>query len=143
MVESLSEGGDGAAHPRGEGGGEGGEAGARAVGEDAGAQKAAGDARGGAGREEPAAGGRVRRLLRRYAHPRHPGDPHPADPVSTEGGVAVLRGNLAPGGAAVKHLAADPELQQRIDDPDEEPALRRAGGQPPEPPYERGYGALH
>jgi dihydroxy-acid dehydratase len=58
----------------------------------------------------------------------------PADPVADEGGVAVLRGNLAPGGAVIKHLAADPkllthtgpavvfdsyqELQQRIDDPD-------------------------
>ena len=57
----------------------------------------------------------------------------PADPVATEGGVAVLRGNLAPGGAVIKHLAADPkllthtgpavvfdsyrDLQQRIDDP--------------------------
>jgi dihydroxy-acid dehydratase len=55
------------------------------------------------------------------------------DPVSPEGGVAVLRGNLAPGGAVIKHLAADPkllthtgravvfdsyrELQEQIDDP--------------------------
>ncbi|MEY9942084.1 dihydroxy-acid dehydratase [Streptacidiphilus sp. MAP5-52] len=57
----------------------------------------------------------------------------PQDPVAKEGGVAVLRGNLAPGGAVIKHLAADPkllthtgpavvfdsyqDLQQRIDDP--------------------------
>ncbi|BBB01948.1 putative dihydroxy-acid dehydratase [Actinacidiphila reveromycinica] len=55
------------------------------------------------------------------------------DPVAREGGVAVLRGNLAPHGAVIKHLAADPgllthtgpavvfdsyrELQERIDDP--------------------------
>ncbi|MFC1418092.1 L-arabinonate dehydratase [Streptacidiphilus cavernicola] len=32
------------------------------------------------------------------------------DPVAGEGGVAVLRGNLAPGGAVVKHLAASPAL---------------------------------
>ncbi|MEZ0070454.1 dihydroxy-acid dehydratase [Streptacidiphilus sp. MAP12-20] len=57
----------------------------------------------------------------------------PDDPVAAEGGLAVLRGNLAPNGAVIKHLAADPrllthtgravvfdsyqELQQRIDDP--------------------------
>jgi dihydroxy-acid dehydratase len=57
----------------------------------------------------------------------------PDDPVAHEGGVAVLRGNLAPGGAVIKHLAADPkllthtgpavvfdsyqELQSRVDDP--------------------------
>jgi dihydroxy-acid dehydratase len=55
------------------------------------------------------------------------------DPVSAEAGLAVLRGNLAPRGAVIKHLAADPrllthtgpavvfdsyrELQERIDDP--------------------------
>jgi dihydroxy-acid dehydratase len=55
-----------------------------------------------------------------------------ADPVSAEAGLAVLRGNLAPSGAVIKHLAADPrllthsgpavvfdsyrELQERIDD---------------------------
>jgi dihydroxy-acid dehydratase len=54
------------------------------------------------------------------------------DPVSAEAGLAVLRGNLAPRGAVIKHLAADPrllthtgpavvfdsyqELQDRIDD---------------------------
>jgi dihydroxy-acid dehydratase len=32
------------------------------------------------------------------------------NPIATEGGVAVLRGNLAPGGAVIKHLAAEPEL---------------------------------
>ena len=31
-------------------------------------------------------------------------------PVSVEGGLAVLRGNLAPGGAVIKHVAADPKL---------------------------------
>jgi dihydroxy-acid dehydratase len=55
-------------------------------------------------------------------------------PLAAEGGVAVLRGNLAPGGAVIKHSAADPRLLQhagpavvfrdyndmaaRIDDPD-------------------------
>ncbi|MCW2879545.1 MAG: araC [Sphaerisporangium sp.] len=32
------------------------------------------------------------------------------DPVSAEGGLAVLRGNLAPDGAVIKHVAADPRL---------------------------------
>lgn len=32
------------------------------------------------------------------------------DPLSAEGGLAVLRGNLAPGGAVVKHAAAEPRL---------------------------------
>jgi dihydroxy-acid dehydratase len=57
----------------------------------------------------------------------------PEDPVADHGGVAVLRGNLAPDGAVIKHLAADPrllthtgpavvfdsypELQAGIDDP--------------------------
>jgi dihydroxy-acid dehydratase len=56
-----------------------------------------------------------------------------SDPVAPEAGVAVLRGNLAPGGAVIKHLAADSrllthtgpavvfdsyaELQQQIDNP--------------------------
>jgi dihydroxy-acid dehydratase len=31
-------------------------------------------------------------------------------PLATEGGVAVLRGNLAPAGAVIKYVAADPEL---------------------------------
>ncbi|MHA6757155.1 IlvD/Edd family dehydratase [Streptacidiphilus sp. PAMC 29251] len=34
----------------------------------------------------------------------------PADPLSPHGGVAVLHGNLAPGGAVIKHLAATPAL---------------------------------
>jgi dihydroxy-acid dehydratase len=54
-------------------------------------------------------------------------------PLATEGGVAVLRGNLAPDGAVIKYIAADPELlhhtgpavvfagyrdmQERINDP--------------------------
>ncbi|GHH73714.1 dihydroxy-acid dehydratase [Streptomyces sulfonofaciens] len=33
-----------------------------------------------------------------------------ADPVAEEGGVAVLRGNLCPDGAVIKHIAADPAL---------------------------------
>ncbi|MEO3813268.1 L-arabinonate dehydratase [Sphaerisporangium sp. B11E5] len=32
------------------------------------------------------------------------------DPLSEEGGLAVLRGNLAPDGAVIKHVAADPRL---------------------------------
>ncbi|MEU3624462.1 dihydroxy-acid dehydratase [Amycolatopsis coloradensis] len=32
------------------------------------------------------------------------------NPAATEGGVAVLRGNLAPSGAVIKHIAADPRL---------------------------------
>ncbi|MFI5563123.1 L-arabinonate dehydratase [Amycolatopsis japonica] len=32
------------------------------------------------------------------------------DPIATEGGVAVLRGNLAPSGAVIKHIAAEPRL---------------------------------
>jgi dihydroxy-acid dehydratase len=35
----------------------------------------------------------------------------PADrPVAAEGGIAVLRGNLAPNGAVIKHIAAEPHL---------------------------------
>jgi dihydroxy-acid dehydratase len=57
----------------------------------------------------------------------------PERALSAEGGVAVLRGNLAPGGAVIKHLAAEPrllrhtgpavvfdsyqQLRERIDDP--------------------------
>jgi dihydroxyacid dehydratase/phosphogluconate dehydratase len=32
------------------------------------------------------------------------------EPVAEEGGVAVLRGNLAPDGAVIKHIAAEPHL---------------------------------
>ena len=55
------------------------------------------------------------------------------DPLKSEGGLAVLRGNLAPSGAVIKHAAASPgllrhrgravvfhsisDLQERIDDP--------------------------
>ena len=58
----------------------------------------------------------------------------PADPISPTGGLAVLRGNLAPGGAIIKHSAASAELllhrgravvfesledlARRVDDPD-------------------------
>ncbi|MCY4411019.1 MAG: dihydroxy-acid dehydratase [Caldilineaceae bacterium] len=54
-------------------------------------------------------------------------------PLKTEGGLAILRGNLAPSGAVIKHAAASPallqhrgravvfhsfaDLQERIDDP--------------------------
>ena len=57
----------------------------------------------------------------------------PDTALATEGGVAVLRGNLAPDGAVIKHIAAEPrlikhtgpavvfdsysELQERINDP--------------------------
>jgi dihydroxy-acid dehydratase len=34
----------------------------------------------------------------------------PANPVAAQGGLAVLRGNLAPDGAVIKHIAADPGL---------------------------------
>ena len=56
------------------------------------------------------------------------------DPLSPEGGLAVLRGSLAPDGAVIKHIAASPQLLRhtgravvfedrddlaaRIDDPD-------------------------
>lgn len=33
-----------------------------------------------------------------------------ANPVATEGGVAVLRGNLCPDGAVIKHISAEPHL---------------------------------
>lgn len=57
-----------------------------------------------------------------------------SDPIKREGGLAVLRGNLAPRGAVIKHAAASPKLLQhtgravvfesiqdmtlRVDDPD-------------------------
>jgi len=34
------------------------------------------------------------------------------DPIYPQGGIAVLRGNLAPGGAIIKQSAADPELME-------------------------------
>ncbi|HEY4022515.1 MAG TPA: L-arabinonate dehydratase [Pseudonocardiaceae bacterium] len=56
------------------------------------------------------------------------------NPIATEGGVAVLRGNLAPDGAVIKHIAAEghllrhtgpavvfdsyPDIKARINDPD-------------------------
>ncbi|WP_329171777.1 L-arabinonate dehydratase [Streptomyces sp. NBC_01477] len=33
-----------------------------------------------------------------------------ADPLAAEGGIAVLRGNLCPDGAVIKHIAAEPRL---------------------------------
>jgi dihydroxy-acid dehydratase len=83
----------------------------------------------------------------------------PGTALSAEGGIAVLRGNLAPDGAVIKHIAADPRLlkhtgpavvfddyiqmQQRIDDaalgitPDAVLVLREAGpvGGPGMPEY--------
>ncbi|HEX4942816.1 MAG TPA: IlvD/Edd family dehydratase [Usitatibacteraceae bacterium] len=35
-----------------------------------------------------------------------------ANPIFAQGGIAVLRGNLAPGGAIIKQSAADPKLMQ-------------------------------
>ena len=32
------------------------------------------------------------------------------NPLSSEGGLAVMTGNLAPAGAVIKHIAADPRL---------------------------------
>ncbi|MFJ7152970.1 L-arabinonate dehydratase [Streptomyces sp. NPDC100445] len=81
------------------------------------------------------------------------------NPVATEGGVAVLRGNLCPDGAVIKHIAAEPRLlahtgpavvfddyrtmQRTIDDPglgitaDSVLVLRNAGpkGGPGMPEY--------
>ncbi len=81
------------------------------------------------------------------------------NPLAAEGGVAVLRGNLAPDGAVIKHIAAEPRLlkhtgpavvfdnyqqmQQQIDDPalritpDSVLVLRSAGpvGGPGMPEY--------
>jgi dihydroxy-acid dehydratase len=83
----------------------------------------------------------------------------PGTALSAEGGIAVLHGNLAPDGAVIKHIAADPRLlkhtgpavvfddyvqmQQRIDDPalgitpDSVLVLREAGpvGGPGMPEY--------
>jgi dihydroxy-acid dehydratase len=81
------------------------------------------------------------------------------NPLAAEGGVAVLRGNLAPDGAVIKHIAAEPgllkhtgpavvfdnyqQMQQQIDDPalgitaDSVLVLRSAGpvGGPGMPEY--------
>jgi len=83
----------------------------------------------------------------------------PSAALSAEGGVAVLRGNLAPDGAVIKHIAAEPhllkhtgqavvfdsyaDLQERINDPsagvtpDSVLVLRNAGpkGGPGMPEY--------
>ena len=83
----------------------------------------------------------------------------PGNALSAEGGVAVLRGNLAPDGAVIKHIAAEPRLlkhtgpavvfdsytdmQKRINDPslnvtpDSVLVLRNAGpkGGPGMPEY--------
>ncbi len=81
------------------------------------------------------------------------------NPVANEGGAAVLRGNLCPDGAVIKHIAAEPHLlahtgtavvfddyrtmQRTINDPapgitaDRVPVLRGAGpkGGPGMPEY--------
>ncbi len=83
----------------------------------------------------------------------------PDRPLAAEGGLAVLRGNLAPDGAVIKHIAADPallkhtgpavvfdsyqQMQQQINDPrlgitpDSVLVLRSAGprGGPGMPEY--------
>jgi dihydroxy-acid dehydratase len=83
----------------------------------------------------------------------------PDTPLAAEGGLAVLRGNLAPDGAVIKHIAAEPrllkhtgpavvfdnyhEMQERINDPalnitpDSVLVLRNAGpkGGPGMPEY--------
>jgi dihydroxy-acid dehydratase len=83
----------------------------------------------------------------------------PGNPLAAEGGVAVLRGNLCPDGAVIKHIAAEPRLlkhtgpavvfdnyqqmQEQIDDPalgitaDSVLVLRSAGpiGGPGMPEY--------
>ncbi|GLZ34651.1 dihydroxy-acid dehydratase [Lentzea sp. NBRC 105346] len=84
------------------------------------------------------------------------------NPVSPEGGLAVLRGNLAPDGAVIKYVAAEPELwkhtgpavvfqgykdlQQRINSPDLEitrdSVIVLAGGGPKGGPGMPEYGML-
>jgi len=81
----------------------------------------------------------------------------PSNPLSPEGGIAVLYGNLAPDGAVIKHIAADPallrhtgpavvfdsyaDMQERVNDPGVTPdsvlILRNAGpvGGPGMPEY--------
>jgi dihydroxy-acid dehydratase len=100
-------------------------------------------------------------------HRQHPREPvynddvirSPETALAAEGGIAVLRGNLAPDGAVIKHIAADPRLlmhtgpavvfdsypdmQRRINDPalgitpDSVLVLRNAGpkGGPGMPEY--------
>ena len=51
------------------------------------------------------------RAARGRAGPQRRRHPPPRDnPVAAEGGVAVLRGNLCPDGAVIKHIAAEPQL---------------------------------
>jgi dihydroxy-acid dehydratase len=83
-------------------------------------------------------------------------------PLATEGGVAVLRGNLAPNGAVIKYIAAEPELlrhtgpavvfagyrdlQERINDPElavtKDSVLVLAGAGPRGGPGMPEYGML-
>lgn len=39
---------------------------------------------------------------------------HPDTPYKKDGGLAVLRGNLAPGGAVIKHAAVVPEMHEHV-----------------------------
>lgn len=84
------------------------------------------------------------------------------DPISPEGGLAVLRGNLAPDGAVIKYVAADPvlwrhtgpavvfhgyqDLRARINSPDLEvtgdSVIVLAGGGPKGGPGMPEYGML-
>ncbi|MEV6236285.1 L-arabinonate dehydratase [Lentzea sp. NPDC051838] len=84
------------------------------------------------------------------------------DPISAEGGLAVLRGNLAPDGAVIKYVAADPslwkhtgpavvfhgykDLQARINDPSlevtKDSVIVLAGGGPKGGPGMPEYGML-
>jgi L-arabonate dehydrase len=58
-------------------------------------------------RRSPAARSGENNEDRRVLQPR--GHPHPFDkPFKPEGGIAVLRGNLAPDGAVIKPSAATP-----------------------------------
>ncbi len=84
------------------------------------------------------------------------------DPISPEGGLAVLRGNLAPDGAVIKYVAAEPslwqhtgpavvfhgyqDLQARINDPTldvtKDSVIVLAGGGPKGGPGMPEYGML-
>ena len=63
-----------------------------------------------ADRDRPHAGRGDRRRRRRASRRTWCG--RCADPIYPQGGIAVLRGNLAPGGAIIKQSAADPRLME-------------------------------
>ena len=52
----------------------------------------------------------ARRAARERGRLQRGGHPRPDHALSAEGGVAVMRGSLAPDGAVIKHVAADPGL---------------------------------